>query len=99
MPATKYNKEVMVNFTSINSSVKFTNRSPDAARFNVKAICDAQGNFSFSGLPSLEWYVITDVFWGVPSGAKIERQGGPVEKLMALSPGENSVTLTDRDRF
>ncbi|MBV9990701.1 MAG: hypothetical protein JOZ72_05345 [Alphaproteobacteria bacterium] len=29
-------------------------------------LCDAQGNFSFSGLPAKKWWMVTQVRWGVP---------------------------------
>jgi hypothetical protein len=66
-------------------------------------ICDAQGNFSFAGLPEQRWYVLTTVTWGVPhmgepgEQAKTKQQGGELVQAVALTPGDNQVFLTYRD--
>lgn len=47
--------------------------------------CDAQGNFTFTELPSGSWFVITEVRWIVDG----YRQGGSLARKISLSDGQH----------
>lgn len=68
---------------------------PRLQPYTRTTICDAQGNFSFAGLPELRWYVLTDVTWGAP---ETNQQGGVLMQAVTLAPGDNQVFLTYRDQ-
>ena len=55
-----------------------------------KATCDAQGRFAFNGIAPGAYVVFTGVTWM----AGDERQGGPMEQGVTVSPGENNVILS-----
>jgi hypothetical protein len=59
-----------------------------------KGQCDAQGNFSFAGLPAGEWLLLTNVAWRVGD----YKQGGVVMRHVAVAGGRTEqVLLTDSD--
>lgn len=45
-------------------------------------ICDAQGNFTFSSVPSARWYVSTAVTWGIPHIEQPGERAGPITSLI-----------------
>lgn len=55
-----------------------------------EATCDAQGRFAFNGIAPGAYVVFTGVTWV----AGDERQGGPMEQGVTVSPGENNVILS-----
>lgn len=63
-------------------------------------ICDAQGNFAFTGLPSQRWYIVTTVTWDVPQVGfgGMDRQGGQLLQSINLHAGDNQSFLTSRDQ-
>ena len=57
------------------------------------SVCDAQGNFSFTGLPAGEYFIIANIVWTVPGGYMPE--GGALMQSVSLSDGESErVILT-----
>jgi hypothetical protein len=65
-----------------------------------KTACDAQGNFSFDDLAVGDWFVGTDVTWGVPSRYTVQRQGGGLGTYIKVKAGrETKVLLTDAHRL
>lgn len=57
-----------------------------------QTICDAQGSFSFSGLPAQRWLILTQVKWGVPH---IERPGERTGLITGMIFGVHVPPATD----
>lgn len=61
-------------------------------------VADGSGNFEFSGLPAGDYYVVTQVTWGVPTGMQffpIEQTGSALHAKVHVSDGESKrVILT-----
>lgn len=47
-------------------------------------MCDAQGNFSLSGVPAQKWYVVTQVRWGVPHIQQPGENPGLIGALLGM---------------
>ena len=62
MPGTPYVEEVIERVHD-GVEIHMDERAKSLAR---RTICDAQGNFTFSGLPAQKWLILTQVKWGVP---------------------------------
>lgn len=56
--------------------------------------CDAQGNFTFSGLPTATWYVSTMVKWSVGHS---QQGGGLLREVSSIDNETIQVLLTDGD--
>jgi hypothetical protein len=100
LPATPYVDELLAK-KNAGISVDADSRLKSYTRVTI---CDAQGNFSFAGLPAQRWYVATSVTWGVPQidepgdqPWETDQQGGKLVQAVALAPGDNQVFLTYRD--
>lgn len=97
LPATPYTTELL---EKIGAGID-VQPDPRITQYSRQTICDAQGNFSFEHLPTLKWYVLTKVTWGVPviggSPGDMEPQGGELIKVVTLDSGSNQVFLTERD--
>lgn len=62
------------------------------AQVRRETVCDAQGNFSFSGLPAGKWLVSTQVTWIVGN----RQQGGLVSKhVETTTQGEAIALITE----
>ena len=61
--------------------------SPTARQLRRTTVADADGKFSFEGLPAGNYYVRTEITWEVPYHGI---QGGLVGKLVAVAPGERT---------
>jgi len=59
---------------------------PAAFHYWRKSICDAQGNFTFTGLPARRWYVGATVKWGVPHIESPGERPGPLTALILGIP-------------
>ena len=61
-------------------------------------VADGSGNFEFTGLPAGDYYVVTGVEWGVPTGMQffpIEQTGTALTGKVHVSDGESKrVILT-----
>lgn len=70
--------------------VDFTPSPPNVNDYVRQTTCDAQGNFTFTGLPSGKYYVVTHVMWTVPVGRyTAEPQGGALMQSVELGNGES----------
>ncbi len=85
MPATAYNAEILAHVPAT-----FTNRDGRADRFTRIGICDADGKFEFDSVPATQWFVLTDVTWGVPNGDFVNQQGGMVLQRVRPETRANS---------
>ncbi len=88
MPATPYFDEMIENVNN-GIDIHLDQRAVSLLR---RTICDAQGNFSFSGLPTQKWYVLTKVTWGVPH---IEEPGERPGLIASLLLGIHARPATD----
>lgn len=61
--------------------------SPTARQLRRTTVADADGKFSFDGLPAGNYYVRTEITWEVPYHGI---QGGLVGKLVTVAPGERT---------
>lgn len=50
--------------------------------------CNAQGRFSFQGLPDGQYFVIATVTWSAPTRYGLESQGGDVAKRVEVRGGQ-----------
>ena len=55
-----------------------------------ETVCDVEGRFSFSEVPSGEWYVVTQVVWETPGRVT---QGGPVMRRVQVKENENTTVV------
>lgn len=73
--------------------------APAAYRSTSKEkICDPQGFATFTNLPDGEYYVTTEVTWGVPSGpyGTVDMQGGALMQRVEIQNGEAAeIVLTN----
>lgn len=95
LPGNAYNQEFF-SAQDKGFSGPRVNRDAGADHFSRKTICDAQGNFSFDGVPAGKWFVAARVEWDVP-GAYGGHQGGILRQTMDAAAGPNNTILTDRD--
>jgi hypothetical protein len=86
LPATPYVDEMIAKGAA---GEKADSRALSLIRHTI---CDAQGNFSFAGLPAQRWYVLTKVTWGIPH---IEYPGERPGLIGSLLLGIPSPPLTD----
>lgn len=96
LPATPYVDELLAK-QDAGISIE---ADPRLDSYTRSTICDAQGNFSFMGLPAQRWYLMTSVTWSVPEAgdqAQADQQGGKLVKTVRLQPGDNQAFLTYRD--
>src|SRR6202012_3502902 len=89
LPATTYNEEVVAALRARHENL--ANRSSGPDKYSRDTICDAQGNFSFVGLPARQWIVWANVKWGVPQQYGISQQGGRLIRDVALKSGQNQI--------
>lgn len=82
LPATPYVDELLTK-TKAGISVQV---DPRLMSYSRSTICDAQGSFSFVGLPAQRWYVLTDVTWGVPHIEEPGDRSGPLTSLLLGIP-------------
>ncbi|WP_395117211.1 hypothetical protein ACFCQI_12630 [Rhodanobacter sp. FW102-FHT14D06] len=55
-----------------------------------KSTCDAQGNFSFTGLPAGNYVIVSVLAWTIPGQEFAPPQGGALMKSVTLKDGENT---------
>lgn len=67
-------------------------------KYSRQIVADGTGNFEFEGLPAGDYYLVCNIFWGVPTGltfAPIGETGGAVHTKVIVAAGENKrVILT-----
>lgn len=74
--------------SAAQGGVFFQNDTPAFRALVRETICDAQGNFTFQGLPDGEYYVVSLLTWGVPMQYYTSTQGGMMMQRVAVSGGE-----------
>lgn len=78
---------------ALATRVQFTPDDPNYSNTHKSTVCDAQGNFTFTGLPAGEYFIISTITWTVPGGYLPE--GGALMQSVSLSDGESKrVILT-----
>ena len=94
LPATPFFREALSHLRAGRNPL-FADRIDPAYRTMIKqSQCDAQGNFTFSGLPNGGWLVVTEVKWTVGYSP----QGGALMQEVNIANGETKqVLLTDKD--
>lgn len=101
MPVTKYHTEVVTKTFGSPSGGKIgVLQTPQvegtdsrAGQYTKKTVCDAQGNFSFTGLTPGDYYVMSRVLWYAP-GNQVIPEGGTVAKRFTVRGGTTSVILS-----
>lgn len=71
--------------------------TPDPAYAQTvrRAVCDAQGTFSFDGLPDGAYFVTASVVWNIPQRYGALVQGGDLMQRVSVSGGESrKIVLT-----
>jgi hypothetical protein len=76
---------------------QFSETDPRYSQNERKTTCDSQGNFRFTNLPDGDYYVRTQVTWGVPMGYYMtSQQGGALAQRVSVRGGETkSIVLTN----
>jgi hypothetical protein len=94
MPATSYNEEKLQNSAW---KKKLVGDDPAAIKYSRRTICDAEGKFTFDGVPRATWYLLTGVSWGVPTEYGINPQGGTLVQKVDVGTTISQVILTAAD--
>ncbi len=66
-------------------------------RMQRKSTCDAQGYFTFSNLPSGDYYVVTGIQWEVPGRYISSMQGGVLMQRVWLGENEKRTIVLTTD--
>lgn len=82
--------------TMASANVQFTPDSADYKQARKTSICDAQGNFSFTGLPAGEYFLTTAIMWTVPGQEFMPPQGGLLMQSVKLTDGESARVIMTR---
>ena len=94
-PATQFFKEAVSILAAGREPQQGTNLNEGYGKLLKTSQCDAQGNFTFTGLPAGNWLVLTEVVWVIGH----QRQGGVLMREVTVGDGEAQVLLTDSDRL
>ena len=80
---------------ALATRIQFNPNSSAYLQTVKKSTCDAQGNFSFTGLPAGNYVVSTILVWRIPGQEYASPQGGALMKSVTLKDGESTrVILT-----
>jgi len=94
VPATAYNEEKIQHAFGAT----LAQGAPDEAKKYTKlSICDAEGKFTFEGVPKGTWYILAMVTWKAPSSDGLLPQGGPLVQKVEVNAGIVQAILTDAD--
>lgn len=94
MPDTPYNYEWFVQSIVLNS--KYENHNPRANQYSRRAVADAQGNFTFTGIPAGQYIVYTKIDWTYFNGQYNQQTGGEAAAFVSLTPGANEKVIVNR---
>lgn len=88
-PVTSYSTEWYTKY--VKKGIQLEEPDPRAHNYTKLVTADGFGNFQFDELPPGEYYVVTNIFWEVPSpsGRGLSRTGSSVGAKVSLSEGEN----------
>lgn len=68
---------------------------PDYTRTVRRSVCDAQGSFSFEGIPDGSYFLTASVIWNIPLQYTAMVQGGDLMQRISVSGGEvRKIVLT-----
>ncbi|GAA0572017.1 hypothetical protein GCM10008942_20910 [Rhizomicrobium electricum] len=102
MPLTGYNMELSKLLESGKGYPP--NYERRAHKYDHKALCDGDGRFSISGIPSLNWLLITRVSWqedgtlsAVPLVGGPSNKGGWLYQEISIDGADMKVTLSNQD--
>ena len=94
MPATSFFGEAIDYVRRGNDPQVAAKIDPAYKSMLKQSQCDAQGNFSFTKLPTGAWFVMTEVKWTVGYSG----QGGTLMQQVSVANGEVvQVLLTEKD--
>jgi hypothetical protein len=95
-PALAYDDYVLRNVGG--DEFPLETRAGPALPYWRKAICDSQGRFTFTDVPTGDWIVVTRVTFATIVGTRnrgnVRTQG--LGRKLTLRPGQNDVVLTTR---
>lgn len=91
-PGTEFDNSVVTKFGFGLDNALYL--AGEAAPYWRKSMCDPQGKFTFKGVPTGTWFVVTQVRWR-PSLQAI--QGGTLMQKISLRPGQNNVMMSMDD--
>ena len=98
LPAVGYNTELE---KILETGKGFpSNYERNARKYEYKALCDAAGKFVFTGIPALNWIVLTRIGWQEPSStanSTPDMKGGWLFKELLVGDNRTTVTLTNPD--
>jgi hypothetical protein len=80
-------------YMSVRRQRNLEQAPPEYYAATLKTTCDAQGNFRFERVPAGDFYVVTIVRWGVPSGGITLPQGGALMRRISVAPGQSVSVL------
>jgi len=80
LPGMPYVEEVIKRLHD-GVDVQMDERAKSLSR---QTVCDAQGNFTFTGLPAHRWVIATQVKWGVPHIEQPGENPGPIGLLFGM---------------
>ena len=70
---------------------EFETDDPNASTGVRSQVCDSQGNFYFKNLPNGEFFVVSSIFWQIPSGQySYKTHGGYLMERVVLDDNENA---------
>jgi hypothetical protein len=102
IPDTPYARERMtISFGSPEggyfpaSNLTAPSPDPEYTRSVRRSVCDAQGSFSFEGLPDGSYFLTASVVWNIPVQNAAFVQGGDIMQHVSVSGGEvRKIVLT-----
>ena len=92
---TEYSKERIRNlYGNIDGGRNYVSRSddpdPQYVQDTLNTVCDAEGDFRFTGIPPGEYFVTTGVFWQVPRSAySSSNEGAALMKRIRITGSED----------
>lgn len=95
-PVTSYSTEWFD--VAIRGGQPISEGDPRVQAFTRTTVADGEGRFEFNNLPAGDYYVVTWVFWEVPSGAYggMTTTGGPVGSKVTVRDGETTRVIVGR---
>ena len=79
------------------SPPKFTPDVPEYHDMLIKGACDLRGEFTFSNVPAVDYFVIAFIIWDDASGPTPRNSGGGVMKRILVSPESRQVVSLIED--
>lgn len=103
LPVTPYTTELLTALQTAEqqallqgTTATIGNRDPRLEQYTRRTTADAQGNFSFTGLPPGDYYVHTEVRWLIPGQFGPAPQGGHLFERFTLAAGQSLRVILTR---